>query len=74
MFLITTQQITEVAFPGIIASDRLKAYSLVDQEAEPGFRSIAAPIRRYDGIVVAAINIGAHVDRVSITNPHLGKA
>ncbi len=50
----------------IIAEDRAKGYSLVDREAEPGFRSIAVPVRRYDGAVVAAINVGAHVDRVSL--------
>ena len=27
--------------------------------------SISVPIRRYDGVIVAAINMGAHVDRVS---------
>jgi IclR family transcriptional regulator, pca regulon regulatory protein len=32
---------------------------------KPHFRSIAVPVRRYDGTIVAAINIGAHVDRVS---------
>ena len=49
----------------IIAEDRAKGYSLVDREAERGFRSIAVPVRRYDGAVIAAINVGAHVDRVS---------
>jgi IclR family pca regulon transcriptional regulator len=48
-----------------IISDRNKGYSLVDREAEPGFRSISVPIRRYDGAVVAAANIGAHVDRIT---------
>lgn len=48
-----------------IITDREKGYSLVDREAEPGFRSISVPIRRYDGAIVAAINMGAHVDRVS---------
>jgi len=48
-----------------IITDREKGYSLVDREAEPGFRSISVPIHRYDGTIVAAINIGAHVDRVS---------
>jgi IclR family pca regulon transcriptional regulator len=48
-----------------IMTDREKGYSLVDREAEPGFRSISVPIRRYDGAIVAAINMGAHVDRVS---------
>jgi IclR family pca regulon transcriptional regulator len=48
-----------------IIADRERGYSLVDREAEPGFRSISVPIRRYDGAIVAAINMGAHVDRVS---------
>jgi IclR family transcriptional regulator, pca regulon regulatory protein len=49
-----------------IAADRRRGYSLVDREAEPHFRSIAVPVQRYDGTIVAAINIGAHVDRISI--------
>lgn len=48
-----------------IIADRNKGYSLVDREAEPGFRSISVPIHRYDGAVIAAANIGAHVDRIS---------
>jgi len=48
-----------------ISGDRERGYSLVDREAEPGFRSISVPVRRYDGTIVAAINMGAHVDRVS---------
>jgi IclR family pca regulon transcriptional regulator len=48
-----------------IIADRAQGYSLVDREAEPGFRSVSVPVRRYDGAIVAAINIGAHVDRVS---------
>ena len=48
-----------------IIADRAQGYSLVDREAEPGFRSISVPIRRYDGVIIAAINMGAHIDRVS---------
>jgi IclR family pca regulon transcriptional regulator len=48
-----------------IVADRAQGHSLVDREAEPGFRSISVPVRRYDGVIVAAINMGAHVDRVS---------
>jgi IclR family pca regulon transcriptional regulator len=48
-----------------IAADRTRGYSLVDREAEPHFRSIAVPVQRYDSTIVAAINIGAHVDRIS---------
>src|SRR5258707_10311229 len=47
-----------------IGADRKKDYSLVDREAEPHFRSISVPVRRYDNTIVAAINMGAHVDRV----------
>lgn len=48
-----------------IITDRTKGYSLVDREAEEGFRSISVPIQRYDGAIVAAANIGAHVDRIT---------
>jgi IclR family pca regulon transcriptional regulator len=48
-----------------VIADRARGYALVDREAEPHFRSIAVPVRRYDDVVVAAINIGAHVDRIS---------
>ena len=54
----------KAALKAIIIADRDKGYSLVDREAEPGFRSISVPVRRYDGVIVAAINMGAHVDRV----------
>jgi IclR family pca regulon transcriptional regulator len=47
-----------------IVADRTQGYSLVDREAEPHFRSISVPVRRYDGTIVAAINMGAHIDRV----------
>jgi len=48
-----------------IIAARTDGYALVDSEAEPGFRSIAVPIRRYDGGIVAAVNIGGHVDRIT---------
>jgi len=48
-----------------IIADREQGYSLVDREAEPGFRSISVPVRRYDATIIAAINMGAHVDRIS---------
>ena len=48
-----------------IITDRSKGYSLVDQEAEAGFRSVSVPIHRYDGAIIAAANIGTHVDRIT---------
>jgi IclR family pca regulon transcriptional regulator len=55
----------EAAVIATIIADRSKGYSLVDREAEEGFRSISVPIRRYDNTVIAAANIGAHVDRIT---------
>ena len=45
-----------------IARVRVNGFSYVDQEAEQGFRSVAVPVCRFDGRVVAALNIGAHVE------------
>ncbi|NKC33194.1 IclR family transcriptional regulator domain-containing protein [Falsiroseomonas selenitidurans] len=46
-----------------IARARSEGFALVDQEAEQGFRSLAVPLRRHDGRVVAALNIGMHSER-----------
>ena len=49
-------------------------FAYVDQEAEHGFRSVAVPLRRFDGTVVAALNIGARVeqaDRTAMLGRHL---
>ena len=63
---LTPQTVTDLKrLLAAIIADRARGYSLVDREAEPHFRSIAVPVKRYDGTIVAAINIGAHVDRVS---------
>ena len=63
---LTPQTVTDsTRLLSAIIADREQGYSLVDREAEPHFRSIAVPVRRYDGVIVGAINIGAHVDRIS---------
>ncbi len=55
-------------------------YCIVDQELESGLRSMAVPIRDSAGRVVAALNVGAHAQRVSIQDlqvrflPHLNAA
>jgi IclR family transcriptional regulator, pca regulon regulatory protein len=59
---------TVVAKPEIrrlILDARKKGYSLADQEAEIGIRSIAVPLVRFDGRVVAALNIGVQPEQVS---------
>ncbi len=64
---LTPQTVTDPKACAAHASSPIarQGYSLVDREAEPHFRSISVPVRRYDGTIVAAINMGAHVDRVS---------
>jgi len=49
---------------------RRMGFALVDQEAEVGFRSIAVPLRRYDGRVVAALNVGMQMERGSAAMLH----
>lgn len=56
--------------------DRVRAagHALVDQELEAGLRSLAVPVRRVDGVVVAAINVGVlagTVDARTLLREHL---
>ena len=44
---------------------RADGFSYVDQEVEVGFRSISVPLKRLDGKVIAALNIGAQSERCS---------
>lgn len=55
---------------------RDRGYSLVDQELEPGLRSLAVPLVRAPGVVVAALNVStavrpADVDLVATHLPAL---
>jgi IclR family transcriptional regulator, pca regulon regulatory protein len=45
---------------------RRNGYAIVDQELELGLRSMAVPIQNPNGKIVAALNVGAHAQRVSI--------
>ncbi|PYU87076.1 MAG: IclR family transcriptional regulator [Acidobacteria bacterium] len=55
-------------------------YSIIDQELEYGLRSMAVAIRNPAGKVVAALNVGAHAQRISLQDlvmrflPHLKAA
>jgi IclR family pca regulon transcriptional regulator len=59
---------------------RTNGYALVDQELEIGLRALAVPIRNSSGKVIAALNVGAHAQRVSVQDmvgtflPHLQNA
>ena len=41
-------------------------YAVVDQELELGLRSMAVPVRRQDGVIVAALNVGVQAGRVEV--------
>jgi IclR family pca regulon transcriptional regulator len=58
--------IDRVALRRAILRVREDGYSLVDEEVEMGFHSISVPLRRLDGTVIAALNIGAHGDRGAV--------
>lgn len=64
----------------LLAKTAHDGYALADQEAEQGFRSIAVPVRRFDGRIVAALNIGVRVERAGLPQmrsdflPHLLRA
>ena len=45
---------------------RRQGWAVVDQELEPGLRSVAAPIHDRAGEVVAAVNISAHAGRTTL--------
>jgi IclR family transcriptional regulator, pca regulon regulatory protein len=49
-----------------LAVVRKEGYAINDQELEAGLRSMAVPVRNAAGKVVAAINVGAHAERVSV--------
>ncbi len=50
------------AIEAIIRTVREQGFCCVDQEAEYGFRSIAVPLRKFDGTLVAALNVGVRVE------------
>ncbi|HKU94930.1 MAG TPA: IclR family transcriptional regulator C-terminal domain-containing protein [Vineibacter sp.] len=63
----TAQTVTDKArLRQAIFDVRANGFALVDQEAEVGFRSLAVPLVRYDGVPVAAMNLGTQIERVSL--------
>jgi IclR family transcriptional regulator, pca regulon regulatory protein len=49
---------------------REEGYALADQEVEIGFRSIALPLRKLDGRIIAALNIGVHSEHAPLKAMH----
>jgi IclR family pca regulon transcriptional regulator len=49
-----------------LARVRAQGYAAVDQELEPGLRTLGVPVQSADGQVLAAINISVHAARMSV--------
>ena len=61
---VTPHTLTDpAAILAAVAAARDQGHCYVDQEAEHGFRSVAVPLRKFDGTVVAALNIGARAEQ-----------
>lgn len=63
----TAKTVTSRRVIGAIVADVAeRGFAIVDEELEPGLRSIAVPIRDRAGATVAAINISTQSARVSV--------
>ena len=63
---LTAKTITEkAAFAAMIERVRLEGFALVDEELEPGLRSMAVPVRSRHNAVVASMNTGVHAAQLS---------
>lgn len=49
-----------------IIADQTQGFSIVDQEAELGFRSISVPVHHHSGSIVCALHIGVHTEQASV--------
>ncbi|MDB6012258.1 MAG: Pca regulon regulatory protein [Gammaproteobacteria bacterium] len=63
---VTPRTVTDKAeLRGILAQVAAEGFSVAEEEAEIGFRSLAVPVRRVGGAVGFALNTGMHVERRS---------
>ena len=64
---LTPQTLTDPqALRAELARVRAQGYAAVDQELEPGLRTLGVPVLSADGQVLAAINISVHAARMSL--------
>jgi IclR family transcriptional regulator, acetate operon repressor len=56
---------SDAALRAELATVRARGYAVTDEELEPGLIAVAAPIRGYDGAVVAALSVSAPTTRMS---------
>ena len=56
---------SEAALRADLATVRARGYAVTDEELEPGLIAVAAPIRGYDGAVVAALSVSGPTTRMN---------
>ena len=56
---------SETALRAELTTVRARGYAVTDEELEPGLIAVAAPVRGYDGAVVAALSVSAPTTRMS---------
>jgi IclR family transcriptional regulator, acetate operon repressor len=60
--------VSDAALRADLAAVRARGYAVTDEELEPGLIAVAAPVRGYDGAVVAAVSVSAPTTRMSREN------
>ncbi|MBV9093482.1 MAG: IclR family transcriptional regulator [Streptosporangiaceae bacterium] len=55
----------EAALRAELAAVRARGYAVTDEELEPGLVAVAAPVRGYDGTVIAALSVSAPATRMT---------
>jgi IclR family transcriptional regulator, pca regulon regulatory protein len=64
---LTDRTVTDPArLRAVLDEVRSQGYAIVDQEMEEGIRAVAAPLRDRGGATVAAVNLSAYANRVTI--------
>jgi len=56
---------SETALRAELAGVRARGYAITDEELEPGLIALAAPVRGFDGAVVAALSVSAPTTRMT---------
>jgi DNA-binding IclR family transcriptional regulator len=56
---------SDAALRAELAAVRARGYAITDEELESGLIAFAAPVFRYDGVVVAALSVSAPVARMT---------
>jgi len=61
----TREETAPAQLDAVLSQVRTQGYAYVAHEVEAGFHSVAVPLRRWDDVQVAALNVGANTERLS---------